>query len=130
MFLTFLKILMLCDGILFVRVIERSSICTLDNLEIFPLTPRYLSLFTVSFFSFSEYIGKTSTDRTQYNFQKGCPFFISVLHSMILIMRRRYLFTIDDVIVLIVFATSLSLYLTLEYKKSSPIVRGGLGFRP
>jgi hypothetical protein len=37
-------------------------------LEVFPLTPRYLSLFTISFFSSSVFIGKTATDRTQYNF--------------------------------------------------------------
>ena len=115
--MTFLKLIMLFEGLLFVRVIENSSICTLDNLEIFPLTPRYLSVFTVSFFSFSEYIGKTSTDKTQYIFQKSCPFFIASLHSIILVMRRRYLFTVDDVLISIMFMTSLSLYLALEYKK-------------
>lgn len=117
LFLTFLKILMLCEGVLFVRISSNMLVTTLDNLEIFPMTPRYLALFTVSFFAFSEYIGKTPTDRTQYNFQKGCPFFIAGLHSMILVMRRRYMFTIDDAIVMIVFATSFSLYITLEYKQ-------------
>lgn len=68
LFLTFLKLVMLCEGILFVRVSDNESISTMDNLEIFPLTPRYLSMFTVSFFGLSEYIGKTATDRTQYNF--------------------------------------------------------------
>lgn len=120
MFLTFLKILMLCEGLLFVRISDNYLISTLDNLEIFPLTPRYLSLFTVSFFAFSEYIGKTPTDRTQYNFQKGCPFFIAGLHTVILVMRHRYLLTVDDMIIMIVFSTSLSLYLTLEYKQSQP----------
>jgi ribosomal protein S30 len=32
-------------------------------------------------------------------------------------MRRRYLFTIDDILVSIMFMTSLSLYLSLEYKQ-------------
>jgi hypothetical protein len=32
-------------------------------------------------------------------------------------MRRRYLFTVDDVLISIMFMTSLSLYLALEYKK-------------
>jgi hypothetical protein len=32
-------------------------------------------------------------------------------------MRRRYLFTVDDVVISIMFMTSLSLYLALEYKK-------------
>jgi hypothetical protein len=68
LFLTFLKFLMLCEGVLFVRISNNPLISTLDNLEIFPMTPRYLALFTVSFFAFSEYIGKTPTDRTQYNF--------------------------------------------------------------
>jgi hypothetical protein len=31
-------------------------------------------------------------------------------------MRRRYLFTVDDIIIMIVFATSFSLYITLEYR--------------
>lgn len=117
LFLTLLKLLMLCDGFLFVRVFENHSVSTMDNLEIFPFTPRYLALFTVSFLSSSEYIGKTSTDKTQYNFQKACPFFIAVLHSWILIMRRRLLFTLDDVLITLIFLTSLSLYLTLEYKQ-------------
>ena len=117
LFLTFMKLVMLFEGLLFVRVIEGTSVCTLDNLEIFPLTPRYLSVFTVSFFSFSDYIGKTSTDRTQYNFLKSCPFFIAGLHTIILLMRRRYLLTVDDVLISIMFMTSLSLYLALEYKK-------------
>jgi hypothetical protein len=112
-----MKLVMLFEGLLFVRVIEGTSVCTLDNLEIFPLTPRYLSVFTVSFFSFSDYIGKTSTDRTQYNFLKSCPFFIAGLHTIILLMRRRYLLTVDDVLISIMFMTSLSLYLALEYKK-------------
>ena len=90
LFLTFLKLLMLFEGILFVRVSNNLSFCTLDNLEIFPLTPRYLALFTVSFLAPSRYIGKTPTDKTQYNFQKGCPFFISALHTAVLIIRRRY----------------------------------------
>ncbi len=115
--ITFLKLIMLFEGLLFVRVIEGSNICTLDNLEIFPLTPRYLSVYTVSFFAFSDYIGKTSTDRTQYNFQKSCPFFIAGLHTIILVMRRRYLFTVDDVLISIMFMTSLSLFLALDYKK-------------
>jgi hypothetical protein len=63
------------------------------------------------------FIGKTATDRTQYNFQKSCPFFIAGLHTIILVMRRRYLFTIDDILVSIMFMTSLSLYLSLEYKQ-------------
>jgi hypothetical protein len=62
--LTFMKLMMLFEGLLFVKVSESSSICTLDNLEIFPLTPRYLSLFTVSFFSSSVFIGKTHIDIT------------------------------------------------------------------
>ena len=81
------------------------------------MTPRYLSVFTVSFLSFSEYIGKTSTDKTQYNFQKNCPFYIAALHTIILVMRRRYLFTVDDVLISIIFMTSLSLYFALEYNK-------------
>jgi hypothetical protein len=32
-------------------------------------------------------------------------------------MRRKYLFTVDDVLISIMFMTSLSLYLALEYKK-------------
>jgi hypothetical protein len=32
-------------------------------------------------------------------------------------MRRRYLFTVDDVLISIMFMTSLMLYLALEYKK-------------
>lgn len=60
--------MMLCEGLLFVKISDSYSVCTIDNLEIFPLTPRYLALFTISFFAFSEYIGKTPTDRTQYNF--------------------------------------------------------------
>jgi branched-subunit amino acid transport protein len=116
--LTFMKVMMLFEGLLFVKINESSSICTLDNLEIFPLTPRYLSMFTVSFFSSSVFIGKTSTDRTQYNFQKSCPYFIAGLHTIILVMRRRYLFTIDDILVAIMFMTSLSLYLALEYKQN------------
>lgn len=66
--LTFMKLMMLFEGILFVKVNDSTTVCTLDNLEIFPLTPRYLSLFTISFFSSSVFIGKTKTDRTQYNF--------------------------------------------------------------
>lgn len=50
---------------------------------------------------------------------KSCPFFIAGLHTIILVMRRRYLFTIDDVIVSIMFMTSLSLYLALEYKQKT-----------
>ena len=115
--MSFMKLMMLFEGILFVKVNESTSICTLDNLEVFPLTPRYLSIFTVSFFSSSVFIGKTATDRTQYNFQKSCPFFIAGLHTIILVMRRRYLFTIDDILVSIMFMTSLSLYLSLEYKQ-------------
>jgi hypothetical protein len=115
--MSFMKLMMLFEGILFVKVNESSSICTLDTLEVFPLTPRYLSLFTISFFSSSVFIGKTATDRTQYNFQKSCPFFIAGLHTIILVMRRRYLFTIDDILVSIMFMTSLSLYLSLEYKQ-------------
>lgn len=115
--------MMLCEGLLFLRISENPFFSTLDNLEVFPLTPRYLALFTVSFFAFSEYIGKTNTDRTQYNFQKSCPFFIAALHTIILIMRRRYVFTIDDAVVTIVFSTSLSLYLALEYKQPKTVNR-------
>jgi hypothetical protein len=43
---------------------------------------------------------------------------------IILVMRRRYLFTIDDVLVAIMFMTSLSLYLALDYKK--PIKKRGI----
>ena len=121
--MSFMKLMMLFEGILFVKVNESSSICTLDNLEVFPLTPRYLSLFTISFFSSSVFIGKTATDRTQYNFQKSCPFFIAGLHTIILVMRRRYLFTIDDILVSIMFMTSLSLYLALEYKHPKVLQR-------
>jgi branched-subunit amino acid transport protein len=121
--MSFMKLMMLFEGILFVKVNESSSICTLDNLEVFPLTPRYLSLFTISFFSSSVFIGKTATDRTQYNFQKSCPFFIAGLHTIILVMRRRYLFTIDDILVSIMFMTSLSLYLSLEYKQPKVLQR-------
>ena len=32
-------------------------------------------------------------------------------------MRRRYLFTVDDVLISIMFMTSLSLFLALDYKK-------------
>lgn len=117
LFLTFLKLLMLCEGLLFVRI-GSYGICTLDNLEVFPLTPRYLALFTVSFLAFSDFIGKTTTDLTQHNFQKGCPFFIAALHTCILIMRRRYLFTVDDVIAAALILTSLVLYLSLELKQT------------
>lgn len=105
-FVTFLKVSMLFEGLLFVRLNEYYSVCTMDNLEVFPLTPRYLALFTVSFLQFSEYIGKTSMDATQHNFQKGCPFLIAALHTVIVVMRRRYLFTIDDVFIAMVFLAS------------------------
>jgi hypothetical protein len=38
-------------------------------------------------------------------------------------MRRRYLFTIDDVLVSIMFITSLSLFLSLEYKKPPGFIK-------
>jgi hypothetical protein len=125
LFLTFLKLALLCEGLLFVRVTPGSVPLAmiapiLDNLEIFPLTPRYLALFTVSFFAASEFIGKTPTDRTQYNFQKRCPYFIAALHSAILVMRRRYLFTLDDLVVLTVFVVHLALYLAIEYRQPLP----------
>ena len=107
-FLTFLKLVMLLEGILFVRISDNAYISTMDNLEIFPLTPRYLALFSVSFFAAGEFIGKTQTDRTQFNFQRRCPFFIAALHTLILVMRRRYQFTVDDFVILLVFVTSLS----------------------
>jgi hypothetical protein len=116
LFVTFLKLMMLFDGLLFVRVNDSYSICTIDNTEIFPLTPRYLALFTVSFLSFSEYIGKTVTDLTQYNFQRGCPFLISALHTSIVVMRRRQQLTVDDIFIAIVFMCSFFLYLGSEQR--------------
>lgn len=118
-FLTFLKLVMLLEGILFVRISDNAYISTMDNLEIFPLTPRYLALFSVSFFAAGEFIGKTQTDRTQFNFQRRCPFFIAALHTLILVMRRRYQFTVDDFVILLVFVTSLSLYASLDLKLMS-----------
>lgn len=58
-FLTFLKLVLLLEGFLFVRVSESSFISILDNMEVFPLTPRYIALFSVSFFYQGEFIGKT-----------------------------------------------------------------------
>jgi hypothetical protein len=52
---------------------------------------------------------------------KRCPYFIASLHTLILLMRRRYLFTVDDCITLAVFTTSLSLHLSLDNKAPSPI---------
>ena len=49
-FITFLKLNMLLEGMLFVRVSDNAFISTIDNMEVFPLTPRYLALFSVSFF--------------------------------------------------------------------------------
>lgn len=104
---------MINQGILFIRV-TNFPINTLDNLEMFPHSPRLLSLFTVSFFAFSQHIGRTSIDKSQYFFQKVVPFLISLLHSSILILKRRYIFTIDDILCLIIFVTSISIYLTYE----------------
>ncbi len=115
-FITFLKLNLLLEGMLYVRVSNNSFISTIDNMEVFPLTPRYLALFSVSFFYQGEYIGKTQTDRTQFNFTRRCPYFIASLHTLILLMRRRYLFTVDDFIILVVFSTSLSLHLSLDQK--------------
>jgi len=120
-FLTFLKLVLLLEGFLFVRVSESTFVSILDNMEVFPLTPRYIALFSVSFFFQGEFIGKTPTDRTQFNFMKRCPYFIASLHTLILLMRRRYLFTVDDCITLAIFTTSLSLHLSLDNKAPSPV---------
>jgi hypothetical protein len=115
-FLTFLKLALLLEGYIFVRVSDSAFVSILDNMEVFPLTPRYIALFSVSFFYQGEFIGKTQTDRTQFNFMRRCPYFIASLHTLILLMRRRYLVTVDDCITLAVFTTSLSLHLSLDHK--------------
>ncbi len=86
----------------------------MDNLEVFPNSPRLLSLFTISFLSFSQYIGKTLLDKTQYDFIKIVPFAIVPVHSLILIFKRKFVFTCDDVFCLIIFLTSIALYFTYE----------------
>jgi hypothetical protein len=86
----------------------------LDGYEVFPSSPRVLSLFTISFLAFSTCVGKTSVDRNQYAFQKFLPFLISVIHSIVLLIRRRFIVTIDDIIYLMIFIVSFSLYLTYE----------------
>ncbi|CDW77602.1 UNKNOWN [Stylonychia lemnae] len=113
LFMTFVKLIMLHQGVLFVRMTS-FSINTLDNLEMFTNSPRVLALFTVSFLAFSQFVGRTSTDKQQYFFQKIIPFFIVIIHSAAMLLKRNLLFTYDDVFCLFIFVTSLSLYYTYE----------------
>ena len=100
-------------GILFIKIISSDGI-TLDNLEVFPNSPRLLSIFTISFLAFSSFVGKTVIDKSQYNFIKTVPFAIIPVHSVILLFKRKFVITCDDIICLIIFVTSLALYLTYE----------------
>ena len=114
LYVTFAKLVMLHFGLLFVNITS-FPLNLLDNTELFPSSPRLLALFTVSYFAFSQFIGRTSLDRTQYQFQKLVPFLIALLHSVILLLKRGYYkLTLDDLLTLLVFATSLSLYITYE----------------
>ena len=60
-------------------------------------------------------------------FQKVLPFFISLIHSTILVVKRRLILTFDDVVCLIVFIISFSLYQTYE---SSAAALKGRFFQP
>jgi hypothetical protein len=87
---------------------------TFDTGETFPNSPRIIGLFTISYLAYSQFIGKTNIDRTQYTFLKIVPFAIVLIHSSILIFKRRFLITCDDIFCFIIFFTSLALYFTYE----------------
>lgn len=110
--LTFLKILMLSSSILFIKITSEGL--TLDNLELFPNSPRILSLFTISFLSYSQFVGQTSIDKTQYAFLKVIPFAIILFHTSIILFKRKFVVTCDDFFCLVIFIASLSLYFTYE----------------
>lgn len=99
----------------------------MDNLEVFPNSPRLLSLFTISFLAYSSYIGKTLIDKSQYNFIKIVPFAIVPIHSLILLFKRKFLITCDDIMCLFIYTTSMALYLTYE---SPAAVEGGRSAEP
>lgn len=111
--LTLVKLLMLSMGVLFVRITS-FTVNTLDNLEMFTNSPRVLALFTISFLAFSSYVGKSPVDKQQYFFQKVLPFFIVLVHSAILLLKRKFFFTYDDIFCLLMFLTSFALYFTYE----------------
>ena len=113
LFLTFSKLLMLHHGILFVRI-DSWFVNTLDNLEMFTNSQRVLALYSVSFLAFSSYVGKSSMDKQQYFFQKITPFFIALIHSAIMVLKRKFLFTYDDLFCLLIFLISFALYYTYE----------------
>lgn len=113
LFLTFSKLLMLQHGILFVRV-NSWFVNTLDNLEMFTNSQRILALYSVSFLAFSSYIGKSSMDKQQYFFQKVTPFFIALIHSAIMVLKRKFFITYDDMFCLMIFIVSFALYYTYE----------------
>ena len=112
LFLTLLKLLMLNSAVLFIKITNEGI--TLDNMELFPNSPWILALFTISFLSFSSYVGRTTIDRTQYAFLKVVPFAIVLIHSSILLFKRKFVVTIDDIFCLIIFLSSISLYFTYE----------------
>lgn len=112
--MTLIKIVLLYNGTLFLKVITGFPITTLTSLEIFPVSPRYLALFTVSYLSFSHFKGKTQIDRAQYVFQKVVPFGVAVLHWITMLLKRRFILTLDDLFMGIMLASSFALYVTYE----------------
>lgn len=116
--LTLCKVFLCQKGLYFVKICGM----TLDNMEVFPLSARYMALFTISFLAFSKYIGRTSFDQQQYNFLKAVPFAITIFHTSIQIMKHRMIFTIDDYFTFIIFFFSFALYVTFE----SPLSEGNI----
>mmetsp|Transcript_28628 Transcript_28628/g.27611 ORF Transcript_28628/g.27611 Transcript_28628/m.27611 type:complete len:234 (+) Transcript_28628:797-1498(+) len=124
---TFFKLCMVQGGVLFVHLFWKNGLI-LDNLEVFPNSPRLLSLFTISFLSFSQYIGKTIIDNSQYKFIKAVPFAVVPMHSLILLFKRKFLVTCDDLVCLVIFLTSFAIYVTYETSQAEEQGRSPLPF--
>jgi len=111
---TFFKIVLIQSNVYFIKL--TSFGLTLSSLELFPISPRILSLFTSAIFACSEYTGISALDKKQYILLRIAPFSIGLMHTLILLIKRQMILTVDDIIWFILYVPSILLCLSCERK--------------